>query len=175
MTIKKQKILQAALELFALEGYKASSTSKVAKKAGVSEGLIFRHFQHKQGLLLAILQEGEAQAKQLFAEIVMETDPRKVIRKTLLMGVKMIQEPQTARFWKLQYKLKWELEQYGAQKMVPLQRALSHAFTALGYDEADKEADFLLIFLDGLAMRYFLDDAFDIEPVLDHLIQKYDV
>ena len=47
MTDKQEKILQAALELFAKEGFKGTSTNKIAKKAGVSEGLIFRHFENK--------------------------------------------------------------------------------------------------------------------------------
>ncbi len=62
MTDKKEKILQAALELFAEEGFKPTSTSKIAKKAGVSEGLIFSHFCNKDGLLQAIIKEGEEQA-----------------------------------------------------------------------------------------------------------------
>ena len=44
MTEKQENILKAALQLFAKEGFYATSTSKVAKLAGVSEGLIFRHF-----------------------------------------------------------------------------------------------------------------------------------
>ncbi len=60
MTEKQEKILQSALELFAKEGFHATSTNKVAKHAGVSEGLIFRHFGNKEGLLQAILAEGRA-------------------------------------------------------------------------------------------------------------------
>ena len=45
---KKEQILNAALELFANDGFTATSTSKVAKRAGVSEGLIFRHFGNKR-------------------------------------------------------------------------------------------------------------------------------
>ncbi len=37
MTEKQERILKAALELFAQEGFKATSTNKVAKRAGVSE------------------------------------------------------------------------------------------------------------------------------------------
>jgi len=44
MTEKQEKIIKSALELFALEGYAATSTRKAAERAGVSEGLIFRHF-----------------------------------------------------------------------------------------------------------------------------------
>ena len=45
MTEKQESILQAALKLFATEGYASTSTNKVAKVAGVSEGLIFHHFK----------------------------------------------------------------------------------------------------------------------------------
>ena len=58
MTDKQQQILHCALELFSTEGYKGTSTSKIANKAGVSEGLIFRHFKNKDGLLQAIIDNG---------------------------------------------------------------------------------------------------------------------
>ena len=51
MTEKQENILNTALELFAKDGYDATSTSKIAKCAGVSEGLIFRHYGSKDGLL----------------------------------------------------------------------------------------------------------------------------
>ncbi|MFT5056181.1 MAG: AcrR family transcriptional regulator, partial [Pseudoalteromonas distincta] len=43
MTDKQVAILQTALELFSKKGFDAVSTNLIAKEAGVSEGLIFRH------------------------------------------------------------------------------------------------------------------------------------
>jgi AcrR family transcriptional regulator len=51
MTEKKELILQTALRLFSEQGYEATPTNRIAKEAGVSEGLIFRHFENKEGLL----------------------------------------------------------------------------------------------------------------------------
>ena len=48
---KKDKILQAALHLFVKNGIDASSTSKIAKQAGVASGLIFHHFGNKENLV----------------------------------------------------------------------------------------------------------------------------
>lgn len=175
MTEKQANILRAALELFAQEGFKSTSTSKVAKRAGVSEGLIFRHFGNKDGLLQAIIRQGEERAKLLFADIVLETDPKEVIRKTLEMGQKTSLVREEADFWKLQFKIKWELEQYGAYKMEPLLNALVNAFTKLGYDEPELEANFLTVFLDGLATRFYLDKAFDMVSVLNFAKSKYGV
>ncbi len=47
----KAHISRVAMELFADHGYSATSTRKIAKVAGVSEGLIFHHFGTKLGLL----------------------------------------------------------------------------------------------------------------------------
>jgi AcrR family transcriptional regulator len=52
---KQIKILEAAIEMFAEKGYAATSTSEIAKKAGVAEGTIFRHYKTKKDLLLAIV------------------------------------------------------------------------------------------------------------------------
>lgn len=45
---KQLKILEAAVEMFAEKGYAATSTSEIAKKAGVAEGTIFRHYKTKK-------------------------------------------------------------------------------------------------------------------------------
>jgi AcrR family transcriptional regulator len=52
---KQAKILEAAIEMFAEKGYAATSTSEIAKRAGVAEGTIFRHYKTKKDLLLAIV------------------------------------------------------------------------------------------------------------------------
>ncbi len=55
ITGSQQKIIEAAIEIFAEKGYSASSTSQIAKKAGVAEGTIFRHYRTKKELLLSIV------------------------------------------------------------------------------------------------------------------------
>jgi AcrR family transcriptional regulator len=55
LTDKQKKIIVSAIESFAEKGYSATSTSEIAKKAGVAEGTIFRHYRTKKDLLLAIV------------------------------------------------------------------------------------------------------------------------
>lgn len=43
--------MRAALELFTSQGYHASTTPQVARRAGVAEGTIYRHFTSKEQLL----------------------------------------------------------------------------------------------------------------------------
>ncbi len=46
-------IRQAAIELFAAQGYARTTTKEIARAAGVSEGTIFKYFPTKRDLLLA--------------------------------------------------------------------------------------------------------------------------
>jgi len=45
-----QRLVRAALELFTTTGYHLTTTPLIAKKAGVAEGTIYRHFASKQHL-----------------------------------------------------------------------------------------------------------------------------
>jgi AcrR family transcriptional regulator len=173
MTEKQEQIVKAALTLFAQEGFHATSTSKVAKAAGVSEGLIFRHFGNKEGLLQAILDEGERRMKALFVDIVMETDPNEVIRKTILMTSKV--DVSDYDFWKLQFKLKWELEISGDKKMEPLKMALTNAFRKLNYDEPELEAQLILLFIDGLGSAVLKGSSLKPDEIIQFLLKKYNV
>lgn len=55
LTDKQKRVLEAAVEVFSEKGYSAASTSEIAKKAGVAEGTIFRHYRTKKGLLFSII------------------------------------------------------------------------------------------------------------------------
>ncbi|MTI40267.1 TetR/AcrR family transcriptional regulator [Fulvivirga lutimaris] len=173
MTEKKENILSAALELFAQEGFKSTSTSKLAAQAGVSEGLIFRHFKSKEGLLKALMDLGEERLEYIFADIITESDPQEVINKALTALKTVAADPEQAHFWKLQYKLKWETETYDDSKVEPIKVALTNAFEKLGYSYPEKEAQLILILMDGMVTKLFLSQNFDINETVDILIEKY--
>ncbi len=170
---KKRRIFEAALDLFSQDGYSSTPTSKIAKVAGVSEGLIFRHFENKEGLLKAILKEGDDRFRKLFADIVFEPDPKELIRKVICVGLGMINSPKDINFWKLQFKIKWEIEEYTAGKLEPIELALANALSKLNYEFPEKEANLLLVHLDGLTTRFFLQKDFDYEGTVEYLLSKY--
>lgn len=47
---KQDRIINAALKAFALEGYLHASTDDIVRMAGISKGLIFHYFETKLGL-----------------------------------------------------------------------------------------------------------------------------
>lgn len=54
----RQRILTAALSLFARQGYDGTTTKDLAQKAGVAEGTLFRHFSNKKAILMEVAIAG---------------------------------------------------------------------------------------------------------------------
>lgn len=52
----KEKILVAARDIFAKKGFQGATIAEIAKKAGISEGAIYRHFNSKDELLMQCVQ-----------------------------------------------------------------------------------------------------------------------
>jgi TetR/AcrR family transcriptional regulator len=54
---RKQQLLAHAKQLFVTLGYHATTTEKIAAAAGVTEPVLYRHFESKKALFLEVLQE----------------------------------------------------------------------------------------------------------------------
>lgn len=52
---KKNKIIQAGYELFSETGYYGTNTQEIAKRAGVSTGIVYGYFKDKRDILVCAL------------------------------------------------------------------------------------------------------------------------
>lgn len=52
----KQEILEAALELFSVQGYEATSISQIAEAVGIRKASLYSHFENKQAILDALIE-----------------------------------------------------------------------------------------------------------------------
>lgn len=52
---KKNKIIEAGYRLFSEVGYYGTNTAEIAKKAGVSTGIVYGYFQDKRDILISVL------------------------------------------------------------------------------------------------------------------------
>ena len=52
----KQEILDAALELFSVQGYEATSISQLAEAVGIRKASLYSHFENKQAILDLLIQ-----------------------------------------------------------------------------------------------------------------------
>ena len=53
----KQEILEAALELFSVQGFEATSISQIAAAVGIRKASLYSHFASKQAILDALAKE----------------------------------------------------------------------------------------------------------------------
>lgn len=54
---RRRQLIDVAIELFAKTGFEGTTTREIAKAAEVNEAIIFRHFETKEGLYAAILDQ----------------------------------------------------------------------------------------------------------------------
>ena len=72
----KQEILDAALELFSVQGFEATSIAQIAGTVGIRKASLYSHFENKQAILDALVQEVLEQYEEhsLFARADWEKD-----------------------------------------------------------------------------------------------------
>ena len=65
----KQEILDVALELFSVKGFEATSLSTIADAVGIRKASLYSHFENKQAILDALVEEVLSQynTKSMFA------------------------------------------------------------------------------------------------------------
>lgn len=146
---RKQSIAENALALFASRGYENTSTQLIAKEAGVSEALIFKHFGNKEKLLAFIIKEGYKRIVENNRGIFQDKNPLDFIYTVIELPYKLVwEEPQ---FWELQYRL-LDLEISMKQHerfMQPLNALLVKAFKELNYEDPEKETELMLVFVEA--------------------------
>ena len=72
----KQEILDAALELFSVQGFEATSIAQIVGTVGIRKASLYSHFENKQAILDALVQEVLEQYEEhsLFARADWEKD-----------------------------------------------------------------------------------------------------
>jgi AcrR family transcriptional regulator len=146
---RKQSIAESALALFAGRGYENTSTQLIAKEAGVSEALIFKHFGNKEKLLAFVIKEGYKRIVEHNRGTFQDKNPLDFVYTVIELPYKLVwEEPQ---FWELQYRL-LDLDVSMKQHerfMQPLHAMLVKAFKELGYEQPEKETQLMLVFVEA--------------------------
>jgi len=78
-------------------------------------------------------------------------------------------------FWKLQFKLKWEVEYNNPHKMKPIIDKLTWAFSELGYEDPEKEAALLNQIIDSISIGILRDGNEPQGQFKLFLLEKYKV
>ncbi|SMO45833.1 TetR/AcrR family transcriptional regulator [Gracilimonas mengyeensis] len=173
----RQQILDAAFELFANDGFTKTSIASVAKKAGVSKGLIYHYFDSKEAILEGIFDQLVHLAEEMlsFPEDYSSTDKiRQVIEQAfqfiehqtglgrLIIGLAL--QPDTIET------LHPKIDQVKENQMV----LYIGLFNELGYKNPETEAYKFEALMDGVLLGYAsLGEEYPLEEMKTKIMEEY--
>jgi AcrR family transcriptional regulator len=179
--IREQKrgiILEAALELFADEGFHNTSISKIAKSAGISKGLMYNYFKSKEALLHEIVISGLKDLTGTFDpnnDGILTTEELEFFINQTFEILKT-----NTKYWKLYFAIILQpsvLKMFGTDFLNilgPIFRMLEEYFRRKGYENPELESKLFGAILDGLSFHYIIDpDNFPLEEIKKTLINRY--
>ena len=90
---KPQQIIDAAIRVFARNGYYNSRVSDIAREAGIASGTIYLYFKTKDEILVTLFREKMAEWVALVRrELAAERNPLAKIRKIVALHFKVLEE-----------------------------------------------------------------------------------
>ncbi len=90
---KPQQIVDAAIRVFARNGYYNSRVSDIAREAGIASGTIYLYFRTKEEILVTLFREQMAAfVAHLRREIAGETDPVAKIRRLVELHFTVLEQ-----------------------------------------------------------------------------------
>ncbi len=157
---RKLQIMQAALELFAREGYHSSSIAQIAACAGISKGLLYNYFTSKEDLLDSIMALGIEKFHHILEEIQDELDTPEELLMYIHGGFEIIRrEP---GFYRLLFSVFVQPGVMDASKnryretQEHLRRDIAFYFETKGDPNPMEKAVLLGNIIDGVGLNYFM-------------------
>jgi AcrR family transcriptional regulator len=163
----RARILAAARTLFAERGFFACRVADVARRAGMSPGNVYWHFDSKEAILQAILAEGFGSMESMTAGVVAEYGPAR--RKLdLLVERTLALYESSAEFvvilgglmghggQELIRSLGFDMREIGGSYHANLRRVFAEARSegAVGAADPDLLVTFYFAFFNGLLITY---------------------
>ena len=177
----KERLLQAALKVFATNGYHGSSVADIAKEANVSKALFYHYFNSKNDLLIIFAKKRLEEWSPLIENLETIQDPKK--RIVFLIDF-ILSELETRSDWlRFLYMLYLSTEGIYAieETMKKYKEPFDRLFTAerklykdLGYADPDDEATYLRSMLQGISLEYLLSGKnYPLNTMREKIIKRY--
>lgn len=134
-TDRTAKMVDAAAQLFARQGYHGTSTREIAQLSGISENTLFRYFAAKEDLFWAAVRSrfGELELRNdLMNGLLISEEPRVVLPLILAQLVDTtLLKPELLRLLAIAFiELRWKAEDICTKYLVPCFAALNRYFEA---------------------------------------------
>lgn len=90
---RRQRIVEAAAERFAQEGYHRTALNRIAEDVGITEGGLLHHFRTKKHLLLAVMEHRFTSEAQWWEHLPDEASGRDILRAMVTATERHLAEP----------------------------------------------------------------------------------
>ena len=176
----KERIEDAAMELFAHNGYGHTSISQIAKAAGISKGLLYNYYESKEALLQALLKKGIEFGDSLIESgaKIADSDPEVVLK--FIVEASFQEVNRNKNYWKLLMSLAFQEEVIKALAPEIEQKKIEHIemgktiFQQLGYPNPETQTMLFGAAMDGVFMHNILSsDDYPLEQVKQLLINNF--
>lgn len=177
LTNQKEHIVETALKLFATHGYASTPVSLIAKKAKVSQGLMYNFFKSKEELLRTLIQLGAEDIANSMKGYLTITDPKEAIKIHVQKTIEIIQERK--EFWKLLHAIRLQglvldaVEDQFKQITIEVTATFEKIFRQLKFPNPKLEAILFLTQIDGIVILYLQDETTPLKKLGDQLIKRY--
>ncbi len=175
---RRKAIMDAAFHVFAEEGYHSASVSKIARKAGVSKGLMYNYFESKEELLVKLMEEAIQERMKAYPLTESDTYSREEFIGFINMSMDLVaSEPQ---YWRLYFSIFMQpeaLEILMCSMMkysTPYMTRLTNYFKTKDYNDPIAAMRYFSAAVDGVQMHIMLDpENFPIEKAKKLLIEQF--
>ena len=175
---RKKAIAQAALELFASNGFSGVSISRIAKKAGVSKGLLYNYFANKEALVQEIVIEGFRQMLDNLDFDFQKELTRERFIELVEKNFRLLREE--ISYWSLYISV---ITQPAVMALVkedifevvgPFLSALTGYYTRQGIKNPEVQSLLFGAMLDGVAIDYMLSpETYPLDKIEKLIIEKF--
>ncbi|MBE9491416.1 MAG: TetR/AcrR family transcriptional regulator [Bacteroidetes bacterium] len=175
---KKKLIMDTALELFANQGYYPTSISIIAKKAGISKGLLYNYFKSKEDLIKEIINRGIDELLETFDldrdGVLTEDEFDYLVHENFRLIKNNIQH------WKLFFAISMQPPVFKVVKerisefMPKYINIMAKYYNKRGVSNPVTEALFFGAVMDGVSLNYVADpDKFPLEEITQKIIDIF--
>ncbi len=174
----KDKIINAALTLFAEHGFHKTSISQIAKEAGVSKGLTYNYYKSKDELLFAIIDHASEGMIEIAEKLVSDAGYQTTLlnflddyfhfllsnKKFLSLQLGLLFQPDLRKL----VRPKLQARSLRLFKVTKTMFQRSRVFNP------DQSAKRFMSELDGIALHYlFVFDDYPLEEMVKQLFNNY--
>jgi len=172
------QILNAALDLFASDGFEGTSMQSIAKEAGVSKGNLYNYFESKQELLKGVLLHGLDQLSEVMEASSLELLTEEAFEGAIRVNFELIRSNKV--FWKLYYNLfaQPKVQVLFSEIFNPFLEQYLEIFELYFENKGDKNPKTTALLLgstlDGVSLGFLMmGDAYPLDDIVDQIIMKF--